>query len=68
MRPYSDQWSGISLLAILAGMSTLTHLWRERLMRFAHNRLAVLGESFVVVMFLMAALAPHFWPFTIPMK
>lgn len=40
-------------------MSALTHSWREWLLRFARNRLAVLGASIVAVMFLLAVLAPY---------
>ena len=40
-------------------MSTLTHFWREWVIRFARNRLAVLGASIVVVMLLLAVLAPY---------
>jgi peptide/nickel transport system permease protein len=39
-------------------MSTLIHSWREWLIRFARNRLAVLGASIVLVMLLLAVLAP----------
>ena len=40
-------------------MFTLTHSWREWFLRFAQNRLALLGALIVVVMLLLALLAPY---------